>query len=173
MAGCGEIQPEPAAATGTSVNPTASVAPDAGSTPAARPSGLCHAGPEAGPGQHDGGVAAGYPLADASKSRVYQRGVVRGVPEAIIQRTPTTDTFSLPQTQEEFFFGLPYTTLDAVLHARNAGWSVVEAAERLGLTPEGVERAWSDLAQKRATTRYLHLHSLLVEPVDLGEGAPG
>ncbi len=60
MAGCGEIQPEPAAATGTSVNPTASVAPDAGSTPAARPSGLGDAGPEAGLVQDDGGVAAEY-----------------------------------------------------------------------------------------------------------------
>ncbi|MBK6779528.1 MAG: NAD(+) synthase [Gemmatimonadetes bacterium] len=119
------------------------------------------------------GLADVKPIAHLYKSQVYQLGAVLGVPEEILQRTPTTDTFSLPQTQEEFFFGLPYTTLDAVLHARNAGWSVAEAAERLGLPPEAVERAWSDLAQKRATTRYLHLHSLLVEPVDLGEGAPG
>ncbi len=115
------------------------------------------------------GLADVKPIAHLYKSQVYQLGAVLGVPEEILQRTPTTDTFSLPQTQEEFFFGLPYSTLDAVLHARNAGWSVAEAADRLGLPQDAVARTWGDLAQKRATTRYLHLHSLLVEDVDLSE----
>ncbi len=88
-----------------------------------------------------------------------------GVSRAVTDRPPTTDTYSLPQSQEEFYFALPAATMDAVLLAHNAGWSEARAAAALGLEPAQVTRAWRDIEQKRRTTRYLHTTSLLVEPV--------
>jgi len=111
------------------------------------------------------GLADVKPIAHLYKTQVYQLADHLGVPKAITSRPPTTDTFSLPQSQEEFYFSFPARTLDQLLHARNAGVSAAETARRTGLTEEQVTWGFRDIAQKRATTRYLHLHSLTVEPV--------
>jgi NAD+ synthase len=87
------------------------------------------------------------------------------VPAEIRSRTPTTDTYSLPQTQEEFYFSLPTATLDLVLYAHNIGCDAVAIAAELERTPEEARRALRDIDQKRAATRYLHQPPLLVEPV--------
>jgi NAD+ synthase len=111
------------------------------------------------------GLADVKPIAHLYKTQVYQLADYLGVPEAIRTRPPTTDTYSLPQTQEEFYFSLPATTLDLVLYALNNGWSAEHAADKLGLLPEQVARAYADIEQKRSTTDSLHITSLLVEPV--------
>ena len=113
------------------------------------------------------GLADVKPIAHLYKTQVYQLAEHLGVPQGITSRPPTTDTFSLPQSQEEFYFSFPARTLDQLLHARNAGDSAAETARRTGLTEEQVAWGFRDIAQKRATTRYLHLHSLTVEPVPL------
>jgi NAD+ synthase len=113
------------------------------------------------------GLADVKPIAHLYKTQVYQLADYLKVPKGITSRPPTTDTFSLPQSQEEFYFSFPAKTLDQLLHARNAGDSAAETARRTGLTEEQVAWGFRDIAQKRATTRYLHLHSLTVEPVPL------
>ena len=110
------------------------------------------------------GLADVKPIAHLYKTQVYQLAHHLGVPCRIIERPPTTDTYSLPQTQEEFYFSLPAATLDLVLFARDSGWSAERAAESIGLKTDEVERAYADIEQKRATTAYLHTHSLLVRP---------
>jgi NAD+ synthase len=118
------------------------------------------------------GLADLKPIAHLYKTQVYQLADHLGVPKGITSRPPTTDTYSLPQTQEEFYFSLPAATLDLVLYAHNHGWSAEEAATRLGLKPEQVTRAYGDIDQKRSTTAYLHTTSLLVEPVPgIGSGS--
>jgi NAD+ synthase len=114
------------------------------------------------------GLADVKPIAHLYKTQVYQLAHHLGVPCRIIERPPTTDTYSLPQTQEEFYFSLPAATLDLVLFALDRGWSPERAAESLGLTTDQVERAYADIEQKRATTAYLHTHSLLVRPTARG-----
>jgi NAD+ synthase len=116
------------------------------------------------------GLADVKPIAHLFKTQVYQLAEHLGVPKGISSRPPTTDTFSLPQSQEEFYFSFPARTLDQVLHARNAGLSAAETARETGLTEDQVAWGFRDIAQKRATTRYLHLHSLTVEPVLLPQG---
>jgi NAD+ synthase len=111
------------------------------------------------------GLADVKPIAHLYKSQVYQLAEHLGVPEAIRTRTPTTDTYSLPQTQEEFFFALPLSELDVVLQARNEGRSAAATALDLGYQPEQIERAYREIAHKRRVTRHLHLPPLLVEPV--------
>jgi NAD+ synthase len=111
------------------------------------------------------GLADVKPIAHLYKTQVYQLADYLDVPKGITSRAPTTDTYSLPQTQEEFYFSLPARALDRVLYAHNAGWSADEAAARLDLRAEEVARAYKDIEQKRSTTRYLHLAPVLMEPV--------
>ncbi len=111
------------------------------------------------------GLADIKPIAHLYKTQVYQLADHLGVPRAITSRAPTTDTYSLPQTQEEFYFAYPVQVMDQVLHAYNAGMGVGEAAEALGYTPNQIERVYREIEQKRSTTRYLHLTAQLVGPV--------
>jgi NAD+ synthase len=111
------------------------------------------------------GLADVKPIAHLYKTQVYQLAEHLGVSEAIRQRTPTTDTYSLPQTQEEFYFTLPAAALDLVLSGLNAGRSSADVAQELGLRVDQIDRAYRDIEQKRSTTRYLQSPPLLVEPV--------
>ena len=113
------------------------------------------------------GLADVKPIAHLYKTQVYQLAEHLGLPSDITSRPATTDTFSLPQTQEEFYYNMPTSTLDLVLHARNGGRAAGEIAEDLGFTTEQMERAYADIDQKRVTTRYLHLGPQLVEPVPM------
>jgi NAD+ synthase len=111
------------------------------------------------------GAADFKPIAHLYKSQVYALARHLGVPEAIVERPPTTDTFSLSQTQEEFYFGLPVHAMDLCLHGRNSGAPSEEVAHVVGLTSEQVERVYRDIDSKRRATRYQHLAPLLVEPI--------
>jgi len=111
------------------------------------------------------GLADVKPIAHLYKSQVYQLASYLGVPEEVTARAPTTDTFSLPQSQEEFYYSLPTSLLDVVLSGYNAGRSPADVAAESGLTPDQVARSYRDIEQKRMTTRYLHLAPRLVEPV--------
>jgi NAD+ synthase len=111
------------------------------------------------------GSADVKPIAHLYKTQVYALAEYLGVPEEIRRRPPTTDTFSLPQSQEEFYFALPYDKMDLCLYARNHNVPASDVAPVVGLTPEQVERVFRDIDQKRRTTRYLHTAPLLVERV--------
>ena len=114
------------------------------------------------------GLADMKPIAHLYKSQVYQLADFLGVPTGVTDRPPTTDTFSLPQSQEEFYYLLPTQQLDRVLYAHGAGMSPADVAAQTGLTAAQVEATYRDIEQKRATTRYLHLAPRLVEEVRLG-----
>lgn len=111
------------------------------------------------------GLADTKPIAHLYKTQVYALAAALGVPEGVTNRPPTTDTYSLPQSQEEFYFALPARTMDLVLYAHNHELDSETAAAALGLTKEQVERAYREIEQKRSTTRYLHLSPILAEPV--------
>ena len=110
------------------------------------------------------------PIAHLYKTQVYQLAEYLGVPETIRTRPPTTDTYSLPQTQEEFYFSLPYDKMDLCLYARNNGIDAADVAQALGLNEQQIERVFRDIDSKRRTTRYLHLKPQLVaEVIDGGD----
>jgi NAD+ synthase len=111
------------------------------------------------------GAADFKPIAHLYKTQVYALAAHLGVPEEIRSRPPTTDTYSLEQTQEEFFFALPYDKMDLCLYARDHDVSPAEAAPALGLTPDQVGRVYKDIDAKRKAARYLHQGPLLVEPI--------
>lgn len=105
------------------------------------------------------------PIAHLYKSQVYQVAEFLGVPRKIIERQPTTDTYSLTQSQDEFYFSLPYELMDLCLFGKNNGFAPGVIAALTGLSEDHVERVYKDIDQKRSTTRYLHLHPLLAEKV--------
>lgn len=107
------------------------------------------------------GLADFKPIAHLYKSQVYAMAEALGVPAEICGRAPTTDTYSLEQGQDEFYFALPYQKMDQCLWAKNHGYAPADAAAALGLTTEQVAFVYHDIEQKRATTRPLHLTSLL------------
>jgi NAD+ synthase len=111
------------------------------------------------------GAADLKPIAHLYKTQVYELAQYLRVPTAILNRPPTTDTYSLPQTQEEFYFCLPYHTMDLVLYAKTNGYTPAEIAAALGLSSEQVERVYRDIDAKRRVARYLHSPASLVENV--------
>jgi len=102
------------------------------------------------------GSADVKPIAHLYKSQVYALAEHLGVPEEIRSRPSTTDTYSLPQSQEEFYFSLPYGRMDLCLFGKNNDVPVEEVASATGLTEEQVQRVYRDIEQKRSTTSYLH-----------------
>jgi NAD+ synthase len=112
------------------------------------------------------GAADFKPIAHLYKTQVYAIAEYLGIPEEIRRRPPTTDTYSMAQTQEEFYFALPYDRMDLCLYGHNHGVPAAEVAPAVDLQPEQVERVYKDIEAKRRTTKYLHTRPLLVEPVD-------
>ena len=112
------------------------------------------------------GAADVKPIAHLYKTQVYQIAEYLGVPQEIRSRPPTTDTYSMPQSQEEFFFSLPYHKMDLCLYGVNNNVPAKEVADVVGLTVEQVHRVFQDIQQKRKTTRYLHLQPQLVAKIE-------
>lgn len=114
------------------------------------------------------GAADFKPIAHLYKSQVYQLAEHLGVPAEVRRRPPTTDTWSLAQTQEEFYFALPYKGMDLCLYGLNHAIPAEEVAEAAGLTAEQVGLVWKDIESKRRATAYLHAAPMLVEDVVAG-----
>jgi NAD+ synthase len=95
------------------------------------------------------GLADLKPIAHLYKTQVYALAEHLGVPEDIRRQTPSTDTYTLPQTQEEFYYALPIDRLDRALFAFERGWPVERAAALMGLSLEQTGRVYRDLTRKR------------------------
>ena len=108
------------------------------------------------------GAADIKPIAHLYKSQVYQLAAHLGVPADILSRPPTTDTYSLPQTQEEFYFALPYDKMDICLFGLENAVAPATIAAATGLTQANVEAVWADIAAKRKVARYLHCRPLVM-----------
>ncbi len=111
------------------------------------------------------GAADFKPIAHLYKTQVYALAEHLDVPAEIRSRPPTTDTYSMPQTQEEFYFALPYDKMDLCVYGKNHGVPAAEVAPAVGITAAQVERVYKDIEKKRMTTRYLHARPLLVHDV--------
>ena len=109
------------------------------------------------------GAADVKPIASLYKTQVYALARHLGVPESVLRREPTTDTYSLAQSQEEFYFSIDYRRLDLLLWAKDHGVSAAEAAPAVGLPPEHVEHVYGDIDRKRRVAEYLHAAPVLIE----------
>ena len=99
------------------------------------------------------------------KTQVYQLADFLGVPKEIRERPPTSDTYSAPCTQEEFFFRIPFETMDLLAWALEHGVPASEAATVLGFNAEQVRRAYDELTRKFRNTAYLRSQPLGIEDI--------
>lgn len=111
------------------------------------------------------GSADVKPIAHLYKTQVYALARHMKLPEEICAAIPTTDTYSLAQGQDEFYFALPYKQMDIALYALNHGYEAAELAKAINITPEQAANVYRDIEAKRRATRYMHLKPQLVEPV--------
>ncbi len=118
------------------------------------------------------GSADFKPIAHLYKSQVVQLGRFLKVPEEILTRPPTTDTFSLAQSQEEFFFSIPLDTLDLCLFAEARKIPLSTVAEELALPMAHVEAIFHEIAAKRRAAAYGHASPLLIEACLGGSASP-
>lgn len=110
------------------------------------------------------GVADVMPIAHLYKTQVYQLAEILGIDEEIRRRPPTSDTFSMPQSQEEFFFAAPYQATDLCMYAVDHDIPADNVAPELGLSTLQVQRMFKEITSKRRATRYLHARPLLAAP---------
>lgn len=108
------------------------------------------------------GAADIKPIAHLYKSQVYQLAAYLGVPEAIRLRKPTTDTYSLEQSQEEFYFAISLEKMDLCLYGRDRDLSAEEVAPATGCTTEQVMRIYRQIDLHRKAACYLHCEPLLI-----------
>ena len=109
------------------------------------------------------GAADLKPIAHLYKSQVYQLAAHLGVPEDIRRRPPTTDTWSMAQSQEEFYFSLPYDRMDLCMYGLNNGLNASDVAAAAKLTSDQLEAVWGDIARKRVATAYLHMPPITID----------
>lgn len=110
----------------------------------------------------DGGADI-MPIAHLYKSQVYQLAEFLEVPNEIINRTPTSDTYSAEQSQEEFFFQMPYFEMDLIWYAMENQLSPEEVGMVLGKTPEQITLIFNNLNRKKKTTAYLRMQPITYE----------
>jgi NAD+ synthase len=111
------------------------------------------------------GAADFKPIAHLYKSQVFQLAAYLGVPEEIQRRLPTTDTYSLEQSQEEFYFTLPLARMDLCLYGKNNEIPAADLAPAAGMDEKQVERVYAMIESRRKVTHYLHAGPLLVEQI--------
>ena len=107
--------------------------------------------------KHGDGGADIMPIAHLYKSQVYQLAEYLGIPHEIINRTPTTDTYTAEQTQEEFFFQMPYHDLDLMWYAFENKIDPEEINGIMGRTIEEVNLIFKNFNRKHKTTEYLRM----------------
>ena len=91
-----------------------------------------------------------------------------GLPEEICNSTPSTDTYSMPQGQDEFYYTLPYDKMDVALWNYNHGVSAAKLAATLAIDEEHANFIYKDIEAKRSATQYHHMNPLLIEDVKIG-----
>ncbi len=107
----------------------------------------------------DGGADV-MPIGHLYKTQVYQVAAHLGVPQGILDRTPTTDTYTAEQTQEDFFYQMPHKEMDLYWYGWENGYSAEEVGNVMGRTAEEVENIYKNMERKQKTTEYLRMRPI-------------
>lgn len=107
--------------------------------------------------KHGDGGADIMPIAHLYKSQVYQLAEALEIPDEIIRRKPTSDTYSAEQTQEEFFFQMPYDEMDLIWYGMENEVPVAEVAEVMGKPEQEIAYIYNNFLRKKRTTEYLRM----------------
>ena len=97
------------------------------------------------------------------KTNIYELAEYLEVPKEIRERTPSPDTFSLPVSDTDFYFCLPFNILDPLLYAWQYNISAAETASALDLGEDQVKRAFRDFQSKHASTEHIRVLPASIE----------
>ncbi|MGD8570770.1 MAG: NAD(+) synthase, partial [Gammaproteobacteria bacterium] len=109
------------------------------------------------------GSADVKPIAHLYKTQVYALANYMELPEEICKAQPSTDTYSMSQGQDEFYFALPYQKMDYALWAHNHNVPSKQLAEYLGIEDSQAQWIYKDIESKRRTTAYMHAKAFLID----------
>lgn len=109
----------------------------------------------------DGGADI-MPIGHLYKTQVYEIASYLGVPQEIIDRTPTTDTYSAEQTQEEFFYQFPFEIMDLLWYGYENGYDPVNVGEVMGYSSDEVIQIYNNFKRKQETTKYLRMSPIKI-----------
>jgi len=109
------------------------------------------------------GLADLKPIAHLYKTQVFALAAFLELPQDVLDQTPTTGTYSLPQTQEEFYFALAYPQMDLLLYAWEHGIEPETVGKEMGLPRASVERVYRDIVAKRRVAHRLSRDALAME----------
>jgi NAD+ synthase len=115
------------------------------------------------------GLADIKPIAHLYKTQVYALAKYLGLPDVVCNAIPSTDTYSLQQGQDEFYFALPYQQMDLALWGYNHEIAASEVAQVLNLPAETIAHVYKDIAAKRKTTRYLHMPAQVLAHLEVNQ----
>lgn len=107
----------------------------------------------------DGGADI-MPIAHLYKTQVYQLAEYLEVPEEIIERTPTTDTYSAEQTQEEFFYQLPFDKMDLLWYGYENNYPIEDISAVMQISQEHIRAIFNNFDRKKKTTNYLRMEPI-------------
>ena len=107
--------------------------------------------------KHGDGGADVMPIGHLYKTQVYQLAAYLDVPHEILERIPTTDTYTAEQTQEDFFYQMPFADMDLIWYGFENNYPTEEVAKIMGKTKEDVENIFKNFERKRKTTDYLRM----------------
>ena len=106
------------------------------------------------------GAADLKPIAHLYKTQVYAMARALRLPDDICSASPTTDTYTLQQGQDEFYFALPYGQMDLALWAHDHQYSAAELGAALGIGEARARSVFADIESKRRAAAYLHAGAL-------------
>ena len=102
----------------------------------------------------DGGVDL-EPIQNLYKTQVFQLGSHLKIPENILNRKASPDTWSLEVTDEDFFYGINYETLDIIWNAKENNISLENITKLVNLDQLQVENLISYLEKRWNSTLHM------------------
>lgn len=94
-------------------------------------------------------------IAHLYKLQIYQLGEYFKISKEIMERTPSPDTFSLPVSDQDFYFCLPFELLDPLLYAWEYKVDIKEVSAALALGEEQISRVYRDFSSKHQSTEHI------------------
>src|SRR5690554_1374083 len=110
--------------------------------------------------KHGDGGADVMSIGHLFKTQVYQLARHLGVPQEIIDRTPTTDTYTAEQSQEDFFYQMPFESMDLIWYGWENNYPADEVGKVMGKTTKEIENIYKSFERKRKTTEYLRMRPI-------------
>ena len=102
----------------------------------------------------DGGVDL-EPLQNLYKTQVYQLGNFLNIPETILSRNASPDTWSFEVSDEDFFYGVDYKTLDIIWYCKENNIPLDDITKLINLEKNQIENLILYLEKRWKTTSHM------------------